>query len=195
MVDLPCSALILGGGRSRRMGRDKRLISLDDTQHLLSATVAALRPLGLPIWFAGAPQDGARPELEGVAILWDIHPHAGPLVAMADAWAVVGGELLVLSSDLARPNTDFLRRIAREAKAYPEAFAVVPSDGQQLQPLCAYYRVSALQRLAKCRSSGERSLLAALKTLNARELRILDAPGEPSLCNWNRPSDRRAGQS
>jgi molybdopterin-guanine dinucleotide biosynthesis protein A len=193
MVDLPRSALILGGGRSSRMGRDKRLISLHDTQYLLAATVAALRPLGLPIWFAGAAQDGGRPELEGVAILWDIHPHEGPLAALLDAWSVVRGELLVLSADLARPNTEFLRGISREAKAHPEAGAVVPSDGQYLQPLCAYYRGSVLEKLAEHRGGGERSLLAALKALDAGELRVLDAPGEPGLRNWNRPSDRRDG--
>jgi molybdopterin-guanine dinucleotide biosynthesis protein A len=193
MVDLPRSALILGGGRSSRMGRDKRLISLYDTQHLLAATVSALRPLGLPIWFASAAQDGGRPELEGVAILWDIHPHAGPLAALLDAWSVVRGELLVVSADLARPDTDFLRNAVREADAHPEAGAVVPSDGELLQPLCAYYRGSVLEKLAERRRSGERSLLAALRTLDAPELRILDALGEPSLDNWNRPSDRRDG--
>lgn len=190
MDEVSRSALILGGGRSRRMGRDKRLISLQETQTVLAAEVAALQSLHLPTWFAGAAHDGARPQLDGLAILWDLEPFAGPLIALLDAWRVVSGELLVLSADLPQLRSEFLQRILGEAAAHPQAKAVVPSDGKHLQPLCAYYRSGALLQLEELRKAGERSLLAALRRMKTHELHVLEATDEASLCNWNRPSDR-----
>ncbi len=184
------SALILGGGRSRRMGRDKRLISVQETQYVLASEVATLRRLGLPIWFAGRAQDGARPQLDGVGILWDLDPFAGPLVALLDAWQVISGDLLVLSADLPRLRHEFLLQILEEASAHPEAKAILPSDGQRWQPLCAYYRSGTLAELEERRSAGERSLLAALESFDPREFRVLNAAGEASLRNWNQPKDR-----
>jgi molybdopterin-guanine dinucleotide biosynthesis protein A len=190
MVEHPLSALILGGGRSRRMGRDKRLISLQQNHHLLAAIVATLHTLELPIWFAGPAQDGARPELEGVAVLWDLHPYQGPLTALADAWSVVRTDLVVVGADLPRLRGEFLLSLVDDANAHPEAEAVIPSDGEFWQPLCAVYRTRCLTALTESVRSGEASLLTSLQSVDRHELRIVDALGEPSLTNWNRPPDR-----
>jgi len=187
------SALVLAGGRSRRMRRDKRLISITRRQHLLGSVLESLRPLELPSFLAVADHDAGRPNLPGVAVLWDREAHEGPLRALVDAANGIGGDLLVVAADLPRLQTSFLLElIQRAAAAPPPVHALIPEQEGRLQPLCALYRESIWPKLRDRIDAGQRSLIDALAALEEGAVETWRCdPSEASLHNWNRPEDRQ----
>lgn len=186
------SILIMAGGRSRRMKRDKRLISLHDDQHLLGTVLEAVFPLQRPVFLASSCDDAARPYLPGVAVLWDRVAHQGPLQALVDACPAMGGEILALATDLPFVETRFLRSLLSVAYQHPDPDAVVPEHEGRLQPLCALYREGIWGSLRAKLESGEESLVRALESLAPEQVERWPVEREPSLENWNHPQDRRA---
>lgn len=187
------SILLLAGGRSRRMRRDKRLISRQHHQHLLGTVLEAIRPLEAPIFLAAADADAARPCLSGVAVVWDRVAYEGPLRALVDSAGIFDGELLVLATDWPELETEFLRRLLVFARQDPDAWAVIPELDGRLQPLCALYREEIWPMLRQQVEAGEESLMDALRSLPAERLGRWPVSGEASLRNWNRPEDRYPG--
>jgi molybdopterin-guanine dinucleotide biosynthesis protein A len=186
----PFTILLLAGGRSRRMKRDKRLISRPRDQHLLGTVLEAARPLRAPIFLAAADTDAARPCLPGVAVVWDRVAYEGPLRALVDSAGIFDGDLLVLATDWPEMEIGFLRRLLQFAEQAPEVWAVVPEQDGRLQALCALYRAPIWPMLGGMVQAGEESLVAALRSLPSERLARWPVSGEPSLRNWNRPEDR-----
>src|SRR5438094_8353072 len=73
-----CSLVILAGGRSRRMGRDKAGLPAGD-RPLIEYLAQRLRPVVDEIIIAGG---SASLELAGVRRIDDRHPGMGPLAGM-----------------------------------------------------------------------------------------------------------------
>lgn len=163
------SALLLTGGASRRMGRDKAslpsLTGLDDPgarpgETLAQRTARLLAPVAHPILEVGPGRSGAP-------AVGDRVPFAGPLAALATGAAALreGGHLgpvLVLATDLPRLSPGMLRWLAH----HPSPHAVVPLDAAgRPQPLCARYPLADLERAAGLVAAGERRLGALLELL------------------------------
>lgn len=174
------------------MRRDKRLISLPTRNHLLGTVLTACAPLGLPIHLASSMYDAGRPRLPAVSVHWDRLAHRGPLLALLDASACIGGEILVLAADLPRLRTEFLLSLLQKAEENPSALALVPEQGGRWQPLCALYREPIWPELERSAREGNDSLVAALRQLEPARLEIWPCEDEPGLRSWNRPEDRAA---
>jgi molybdopterin-guanine dinucleotide biosynthesis protein A len=104
----PCLGVLLAGGRSSRMGRDKALLDWHG-QPLIERQLAALRASGVD----EVRVSGARPAHGGIA---DIQPQLGPLGGLASVAATLEGapELLVIPVDMPRLSGGLLRRLRRE---------------------------------------------------------------------------------
>lgn len=103
------TAVILSGGASRRMGRDKASLELDGIP-LLERTATAARAAGASrIVVVGDPLDetsspAAASPLTGARFVREDPPRSGPVPALDAALAAVGTDwLLLLPCDLARP--------------------------------------------------------------------------------------------
>lgn len=104
----PCIGVVLAGGQSTRMGRDKAL--LDWHGHpLLERQLDALRASGVD----ALQVSGDRPGYRGVA---DARPGLGPLGGLASIVAGVAGEadLLVIPVDMPLLGAALLRRLRTE---------------------------------------------------------------------------------
>lgn len=144
MGAMDVGALLLTGGRSRRMGRDKATL------------VVAGAPLACSVAAALAGAELAGPVLEvgpgvsGLPSVTDEVPGAGPLAAVATGagalrrhgWA--GGALLV-ATDLPRLDTPMVRWLAE----HPFPGCVVPVAGGRPQWLCGRYTGAALDAVAR----------------------------------------------
>lgn len=105
---LPCIGVVLAGGRSSRMGRDKALLDWCG-RPLLERQLDALRAAGVD----ESRVSGERPAYRGVA---DVQPGLGPLGGLVSiAEAVVGEvDLLVIPVDMPLLGAALLRRLRTE---------------------------------------------------------------------------------
>lgn len=105
---LPCIGVVLAGGLSTRMGRDKALLHWQG-RPLIEHQLAVLRDAGVD----DIRVSGDRPDYRGVV---DAQPHAGPLgglAGMADAYSDAA-ELLVIPVDMPLLQATLLQRLRDE---------------------------------------------------------------------------------
>lgn len=187
----PCAGILLAGGESRRMGRDKALLPFGDAPvgarlyHLLATTcseVVVVRPPEL-----GFPVPGAR-------LVGDRHPGRGPLEAIATGLEHVGApRALVLACDMPFVGAEVVRFLQRQD---PAAGLVVPRTERGLEPLLAVYARALLPRIRQLLASGERRLQALCADVPCVEvpsasLEGLDPAGR-TFWNLNRPEEYAA---
>ena len=91
------NALILAGGESKRMGRNKALIERPDGIRQIDHITALVRGVSDAVYLSLKDEGTVPSELP---IIPDIRPGEGPLAALESAAAACGGPLLVLGCDL-----------------------------------------------------------------------------------------------
>jgi molybdopterin-guanine dinucleotide biosynthesis protein A len=188
--------VVLAGGASRRMGRDKAALAVGGAT--LTARAAQLL-LGVCPRVAIADRGrGLVSDLPCVADGSGAGPAAGILGA-ALAWP--GHPLLVLACDLPNVTAALLRELrelrepqepsrrrlpaAGNGNAAAAADWVVPRWERGLEPLCALYRPAALAALA---AGVARGVAAPHRLGEAAGLRIRYLEGEP-LRRFGSPAD------
>jgi len=138
------SAVILAGGQSSRMGRDKAWIEVDG-QLLLARQVKLLRDLGAGEVFISG-RAGVDYAAFGGRVLMDRHPGAGPLAGIEAALEVsVLPQLLVLAVDMPHMSADVLRQLVGQCT---ETTGVIPRVAGAIEPLAAVYPKAALPLVA-----------------------------------------------
>jgi len=182
------SGLVLCGGESRRMGREKALLVVGD--ELLVLRVArrvgmAASPVMLATGTRGRLGDLGYPEVE------DERPGAGPLSGLVAGLAASPTALLAavaVDMPYASPAVLLLLSGLRRSED-----AVVPTGPLGIEPLHAVYSRQALPALRDALSSGRLGLREALVGLRLREVaeeewREADPTGR-FLMNLNRVED------
>lgn len=183
------SALILAGGQSTRMGRDKCFL-MHEGRTLLEHAVGKARQLGVEeVFISGRPgQDYAA--APGCPVLLDRQPGLGPLAGLSRGLECCASPLLlVLAVDLPQMTVAFLRGLAT---ACGESTGVVPRIGRRIEPLAALYPKTcqglADQWLAEGRLAVGDFARACARLGAVRWLRV--SPADAALFgNWNRPAD------
>jgi molybdenum cofactor guanylyltransferase len=200
--------VVLAGGGSRRMGRDKASLRIGGET---LAALAARRLLAVCAPALVAVADGGRGLVPGLPSLPD-GPGQGPaagILGAALAWP--GHPLLVLACDLPGVPAALLAELARGERvepggasepgeiaraASPEAAEaagaaggaddwVVPRWERGLEPLCACYRPAALAALA---AAVERGIVAPHRLAETAGLRVRYLEGR-RLLRFGHPAD------
>ena len=175
--------LILAGGKSGRMGRDKALIERPDGIRQLDwlATIAR-EAVGGEVFLSVRGDD---PKSAGLPVITDTEPGGGPLAALASAHAAHPEEpVLVLGCDLFLLEAATLRHLLDQRDpARPATCFANRIDGRP-EPLCAIYEVSGLSQAAGALAAGERCARHFLESLAPR---VLDLPHPAALDNANTP--------
>ena len=186
------AAVLLAGGRSRRMGQDKAMLPLPDGRRLWERQLAVLRALGpAEIFISGPAREGFPSD---VPLLADEVPGLGPLAGIAAALkAMHTPRLVVLAVDLPTMTTAFLRGLLEEEPAFSSTPGVVPqaADGF-FEPLAAVYARPSLPWAEAQLRNGERALQTFVRLLIDKGLAVVHpvADADASLfTNWNQPQD------
>jgi len=172
---LEATAIVLAGGRSSRMGREKATISLEG-ELLIERIVRLLRPLFRDILVVLGQEHEER--VKGVRYARDRIAHHGPLVGLEAGLSATRTDLnYVQACDMPFVNPHIVRRLAELAEGYD---AVVPETENGLEPLHAFYRRSCLPAVEEALERGERRLSSfypniRVRTVSLSELR--DLPG------------------
>ena len=181
---LPPVGLVLAGGESSRLGRDKARLEG------ATLTLGAVERLA-DVCAEVAVADRGRELVPGRPSLAD-GPGRGPVAGiLGGAAGYPGRPLLVLACDLPKVPAGLLAELARSAAID----WVVPRWEDGLEPLCAFYGPATLAALAERVREGRFALhdLAdgadlAVRYLEGEALRRFGEPGE-MFFNLNTPGD------
>jgi len=182
--------LVLAGGRSTRLGRDKVALVLAG-QSLLA------RAAGLAERFCDrVVVSGRDPAGLGLDLPWlpDEVPGQGPIGGILTGLARLGGPLLVLACDLPRLDAATLARLV-EQRGRRSAGTVVTTFLQTatgfIEPLVAIYEAAAQPLLAAALAAGEHKLARALPAAGRNLVPCGPEEGSAFL-NINTPDDLAA---
>ncbi len=186
----PFSALILAGGKSRRMGADKALLRLPTGgQTLIERVAAAARAAGASEIVVVVAGDTARLPPMDARTIQDSVPDAGPLAGLVAGFAAMRHDTaLVLACDLPYLSVPLLQWMAAQHAGSNTGWdALVPSladeDGiVRWQPLHALYSRACLAPACAALAQGERKLTTFFPAVRVRALTAADLrPHDPAL--------------
>lgn len=156
----PLAGAVLAGGRSRRMGRDKALLTLGGVP-LVRLLLERLRRHADPVVIIAASAESYGEF--GVPVLGDLHPGCGPLGGIHTALRSLDArETFILPCDTPFVSDELIAYIA----AFPtDAPARVARMDDRLHPLCGVYSPACLPAIEEALAAGRlvlRELLAAV---------------------------------
>jgi molybdopterin-guanine dinucleotide biosynthesis protein A len=167
------SAIVLCGGRSARMGRDKAALPFGP-ETLLARVVRVVQTVADDVVVLGHTMQSMP---ENVRVVTDPVEGLGPLAGLATGLAAVHGErALLLACDMPLLAPALLRRLLALAG---DADACVPLVDDLPMTTCAVYATRVLPRARAYLADGTRSLRALLEGVSVRwvaadELRDVD---------------------
>ena len=177
------AGVVLAGGASRRMGRDKAT-AIYDGRTMVETVVDVVSRCCAPVFVIAAPGQ-ALPDLAGVTVLRDEVRGVGPLLATARglrAAADAGAQrVFVCAVDMPLLTTALIADLA----AHEGADVVLPWDGRD-HYLAGVYRTGLADRVDALVSAGERSMRSLVDTVNTQ--RIVMSP-TAALTNVNTPAE------
>lgn len=184
--------LVLAGGRSTRMRRDKATLPYAGRPQLDRA-VELLRPFVSRVFVSVRPDQRDDPQRSAHEQIIDLHPGLGPIAGIEAAqqahpqaaWLVLACDLPYLSaSTLSHLITH--RDTGRAATAYRSRF-----DGKP-EPLCAIYEPASRESLRSSIAAGRNCPRA---WLGSADVALLDLPEPQALDNVNTAEEYLAASS
>ena len=164
--------IVAAGGKSTRMGQDKRFLPLDG-ESLLARTLRKGRAAGFRSIVLAA--EGTREDLTtlaaeyGAMLVTDEIPAQGPAAAIAVGLSAAETEWsLVLSGDMPFYDFELVRTLLPYADG--DTQVILPTLSGYWQPLAALYRRDAGATFAAAIARGDRKLGIILRELAVREV-------------------------
>ena len=191
--DKEITAIILAGGRSSRMGRDKALIPIRGVPLLQRIATLALECTSTVYIVTPWLERYQNVVPSGCTLVREV-PYSGesvshgPLVGFAQGLALVQTEwVLLLACDLPQlRSAEVSDWFSYLAAVSPEKIALLPRHFQGWEPLCGFYRRRCLLELNQFIDRGGRSFQQWLAKQPVEELTVSD---RRQLFNCNTPTD------
>ncbi len=187
------TAVLLAGGESRRMGRDKATIEFEG-QALWNRQLDVLRAVGPEKIFVSVR---ASPSWlpDDAELLLDDRPSRGPLGGLTKALAAMRTtHLLALAVDMPFMTSEQLAALSELAG---HERGVVPVMGERAEPLAAIYPAEAAAEFAAALAGSDFSLQSVVRKLAAKEIvRLFAVPSQDEhfYRSVNEPGDIKEGR-
>jgi molybdopterin-guanine dinucleotide biosynthesis protein A len=182
------SAVILAGGQSSRMGRDKAWL-LFRGRPLIVRQIELMRSAGAGEVLVSAPASPAYAAL-GCPVLADRFRRSGPLAGIERALDAARLPLvLMLPVDMPAMTAAFLRRLVNRSQ---EGRGVVPRVKGFIEPLVAVYPKSAHRIAARLLKEGHRAAVRLAEAcVSERHADFFEVATRDAarFANWNTPKD------
>ena len=186
------TAVLLAGGESRRMGRDKATVVFRD-EALWRRQLRILRDLGPDKVFVSARTESSWLPAD-TELLLDEPPSRGPLSGLTKALVQMQtSHLVVLAVDMPFVTREQLRLLGSLAKP---GRGVVPIIGERAEPLAGVYPAEAAADFATALAGTDFSLQRIVRKLAADEkvtLYAVPIEDEHLYRSVNEPSDFQGG--
>ncbi len=158
-MKMNATAIIMAGGKSKRMGRNKSMLVVNG-EPVIKHIFKQLRPHFSQVLVSS--DDVSRYNFLDVQVVPDEDTGKGPLMGIASALRVSANEVnFVIACDIPQVDISFVRQMVRESKGFD---AVVPQTGPSLyEPLFAVYKKSTLAEIDKAIAAGNYQIIEPLK--------------------------------
>ncbi|MEO6970569.1 MAG: molybdenum cofactor guanylyltransferase [Chthoniobacterales bacterium] len=175
-----CSAVLLAGGKSTRMGRDKAFLEYEG-QPLWQRQLATLQKLSPEHLIISGP---ARGEWSDCEVVEDAVTNAGPLAGVAAALQKCTTPLLVvLAVDLPRMTSEFLSSLL-------DLGGAVARGPHGFEPLAAVYPTACTSLAVQALRSGDFSMQSFIhESIKKGLLAARETSQSDLFTNLNTPSD------
>lgn len=181
----PVWGLVLSGGQSRRMGRDKALLEHGGAT-ALSRAVALLGRQLERVFVSVRADQADDPERRRFARVVDRYTDIGPAAGILSALeAYPDVSWLVLACDLPNVDDATIRFLLRHRSERPFTAFRSSRDGLP-EPLCAIYRPGAQASVSAFVADG---IVCPRKMMIRSDAALLDLPDAHALDNVNTPED------
>ena len=178
------TAIILAGGKSSRMGRDKAFITWKG-KRFIEHSIAAAEKVAPRVILSG---DKKRLSDFGLDVIEDIEEDKGPVYALASCFSQVEIEnALVLSCDVPQVSASDLVYLIQNHE--PKVDVTYYACGGKAMPLIGVYSSSSFEAFCNAVERKENKLFTVLSGLNVK---TIDYKGETGLKNINKPEDLKA---
>jgi molybdopterin-guanine dinucleotide biosynthesis protein A len=176
------SAIILAGGRSRRMGRDKSLLPVGG-EPMIQRIANQLRPVFDEVLIGSNDPDRYR--FLGLAVVPDLQPDCGPLMGILSGVTRSSHELsFITGCDIPVMHADLILDML---KAAGDGYDVVLPEGPNgdVEPLFAVYRKTVMEPARRLLARGVRRVADLFDHVRVRRVAMPDT-------GWYRNVNTRA---
>lgn len=185
------AVVVLAGGASKRMGRDKLLLEINGTTLLES--VAARFCEEFEDVYLSVADENKYPQIK-VRRVVDIHRGAGPLSGLHAALSGIRCDgVFLVASDLPYASPKAARRIIELCGSHDACIIMLP--GGMIEPLFGYYKKALLPFCEEALASGDYRMSEVLYKANTRFIVPEELGGlwdEKLIFNINYPEDYSA---
>jgi molybdenum cofactor guanylyltransferase len=175
--------LVLVGGRSSRMGKDKATLQYGDKPQAVAAYELLARCCRQV--FLSSRRD--QPAQQGLPQIYDVVDNIGPMGGILSALTTHPDKAwLVLACDLPFLTESTLQYLIARRDPLRLATAYRSAHDGKPEPLCAIYEPAIADRLREFVARGE---LCPRKALTVLDALLLDLPDARALDNVNHPHE------
>lgn len=186
MRDPDLAALVLAGGASRRMGRDKAALEFDGRAQLDRA-VALLEPLVAPVYVSQRAEQADNALRAKYRQLIDRYTDIGPLAGILTALeSGLAQRWLVLACDLPLLDSATVIHLLAHIDQSQIATAYRSTHDSLPEPLCAVWELAAIEPI---RTAIAADIHCPRKILIHNDASLLEQPVAGALENVNTPED------
>ncbi|MBO4676476.1 MAG: molybdenum cofactor guanylyltransferase [Oscillospiraceae bacterium] len=180
--------VILAGGKSRRMGRDKLRLPLEG-EALLERALRRWTEV-FPRVLVSVAEPDRYPWL-GDRRVPDLHPGQGPMAGLEAGLLQAGEPVFLTAADMPFSSPQAALRMAELCPEEAEACVLTDSEGRW-EPLFGLYKPACLPAVQALLEAGRRSMMALLDRSRVESLRPRDLGelwDDRLLLNLNEPGD------
>jgi len=175
------NAIIIAGGKSSRMGKDKALLPFGAFDTLAEFQHARLKKLFSKVYLS-TKED--KFDFEAKCI-YDRYEESSPLVAILSIFETLNVEsIFVLSVDAPFVGRDIIESLVTQDKDDIDVIIAKSPSGEQ--PLCGFYKKSILRAAQAQYKKGNHKLRDLLRIVNTKRVTFKD---DTPFINLNHPSD------
>lgn len=169
-MNLDC--IVLAGGQSKRMGRDKAFLPFKNKTFLRNILERLDGFCSRFLIVVNKNFSEYKKEIERlnseIIFIKDIDPYSGPLNGIVSAHPYLKSEnILIVTCDTPAVNISLLKDLLKQIDSYE---AVIPEIDGKYQPLNTFYKKSALEKAVEIYNQGKKSLMAWLDNLNYKTI-------------------------
>ncbi len=179
-------AVILVGGKSRRMGTNKAVLPYEGQSFLgrISKELGGFEEIIL------STSDDKQYEEYGLPVVKDIYPNCGPISGLhAALCACKSDALFCIPCDVPLFKLSLAEYICSKVEAGYDAVVPISKDGH-MHPLCAVYKKSAVDIFEKQIHSKEFKIIDAYEQMKVNFIPLEESThAEKYLINVNTPEE------
>ncbi len=185
------NGLILVGGKSRRMGKDKSSLKVGG-QLLLDKTSNLLRVYCKEVFVSCRQEQSNQEHLKNMPKIFDSAGEIGPLGGIISALDELKSDIFVVACDLPNLNTQIMDSIFEEYNKNTHTNAITFFNTQRghIEPLCSIYKYEIIDDL---KAKANEEIYCPNKILNTlQNVTKIDLKNDTELegiANMNTPQD------